>query len=252
MTFLKTLSSGLAAAAVLAAAPASAALITYDVNLNFNPTQTEASPGAGSVGTITGTVTIDTSIPVRDLRIANQTGYDTTDVIGVNLTEATNDGIAAIGGGFGSPTYTSFTFTEYQPVTYIFFGSPISLNTSTATLSGGPGGATYLGLFFQTSASYLDGTLIGPSFQFVFPFPDGRNCSHRELQLDHQRDQVPLRQRHRAGRSGTGDLGDDARGLRRAWFCFSSRGRWAVEAIGAGALGRSLRSSARGPLTRPF
>ena len=173
MTFLKTLSSGLAAAAVLAAAPASAEVITYDVNLNFNPTQTEAPPGAGSVGTITGTVTIDTSIPVRDLRIANQTGYDTTDVIGVNLTEATNDGIAAIGGGFGSPTYTSFTFTEYQPVTYIFFGSPISLNTSTATLSGGPGGATYLGLFFQTSASYLDGTLIGPSFQFVFPLPDG-------------------------------------------------------------------------------
>ncbi len=173
MTFLKTLSSGLAAAAVLAAAPASAEVITYDVNLNFNPTQTEAPPGAGSVGTITGTVTIDTSIPVRDLRIANQTGYDTTDVIGVNLTEATNDGIAAIGGGFGSPTYTSFTFTEYQPVTYIFFGSPISLNTSTATLSGGPGGATYLGLLFQTSASYLDGTLIGPSFQFVFPLPDG-------------------------------------------------------------------------------
>ena len=39
----------------------------------------------------------------------------------------------------------------------------------------------------------------------------------------------------------TGDLGDDARGLRRTRFCFSSRGRRTVETIGADALRRSLR-----------
>ncbi len=175
MTVLKTLSSALAAAAVLAAAPASAALITYDVNLNFNPTQQEASPGAGSVGTITGTVTIDTSIPVEDA-ITNPTSYQPTDVVGVDLTEATNDGLATIGGGFGSPTYTTFTFNEYQPVTHIFFGSPIVFQTSTAQIGQNNyefGGLPFIFLFFQTNDSYFDGTLIGPTIQFDFPYPQG-------------------------------------------------------------------------------
>ncbi len=164
------------AVACALAAPASAAIITYDVDLNFNPLQTEAAPGAGSVGTITGTVTIDTSIPVRDTRIMNQTGYQPTDVVGVDLTEATNDGQAAIGGAFGSPTYTTFMFNEYKPVTHIFFGSPIVFQTSTAEISQNNyefNGDPFIFLFFQTNDSYFDGTLIGPTIQFDFPFPQG-------------------------------------------------------------------------------
>ncbi len=158
------------------AAQANAAIIVYDVDLNFNPLQEEAAPGAGSVGTITGTVTVDTSIPVRDTRIASQTGYQPTDVVGVDLTESTNDRQATIGGAFGSPNYTSFTFNEYKPVTHIFFGSPIVFQTSTAQISQNNyefNGDPYIFLFFQTNASYLDGTLIGPTIQFDFPFPQG-------------------------------------------------------------------------------
>lgn len=176
MTLLKTLSPGLVAVAALAVSPASAALITYDVNLNFNPLAPEAPPGVGSVGTITGTVTIDTSIPIRDSLIADQTSYQPTDVVAVDLTEATNDGQATIGGGFGSPTYTTFTFNEYQPVTHIFFGSPIVFQTSTAEISQNGyefGGQPFMFLFFQTNDSYFDGTLIGPTIQFDFPFPQG-------------------------------------------------------------------------------
>jgi hypothetical protein len=165
-----------AAMLTFSACPAGAAIITYDVSLNFNPLATEASPGAGPVGTITGTVTIDTSIPIRDTRISNQTGYQPTDVVGVDLTESTNDGQATIGGAFGSPTYTSFMFNEYQPVTHIFFGSPIVFQTSTAEIGQNNyefNGNPFMFLFFQTNDSYFDGTLIGPTIKFDFPFPQG-------------------------------------------------------------------------------
>jgi hypothetical protein len=85
--------------------------------MNFNPTVQEAPPGAGSVGTITGTVTFDNS---------------SNTLVAVDLTEATNDGLANIGGGFGSPTYTSITFTQIEPDVITFFGSPDPLPTSGA------------------------------------------------------------------------------------------------------------------------
>ena len=113
----------------LASRPPAPELITYDVNLNFNPTQTEAPPGVGSVGTITGTFTIDTSIPIQDSLIPGQTVYQPTDVTAVNLVESTNDGNANIGGAFGSPTYTSFTFNETGPVTHIFLEAQSYFNS---------------------------------------------------------------------------------------------------------------------------
>ena len=126
MTLLKTLSSALAAAAVLAAAPASAALITYDVNLNFNPTQQEASPGAGSVGTITGTATIDTSIPVEDGHYEPDELSSPRMLLGVDLTEATNDGLADDRRRVRiANLYELSLSTSISPVTHIFFGSPI-------------------------------------------------------------------------------------------------------------------------------
>lgn len=170
------LGAGLVSAGLAGVAPASAALITYNVNLNFNPLVQEAPAGAGSVGTVTGTVTIDTSIPIRDTRIAGQTGYQPTNITAVDLTESTNDGQATIGGAFGSPTYTSFTFNETGPVTHTFFGSPIVFQLSTAEISQNSfefGGQPFLFVSFQTNDSYLDGTLIGPTIQFDFPYPQG-------------------------------------------------------------------------------
>ena len=65
-----------------------------------------------------------------------------------------------------------FNGTEPQPDVITFFGSPDPLPTSGShveQISGQP----YLALFFQTSASVFDGTLIGPSFQFDFPEAGG-------------------------------------------------------------------------------
>ena len=111
-------------AALGSAGSASAELLTYNVNMNFDPTTQEGGPG---VGTITGTFTIDTSIPIAGTPGATTT--QPTDVVAVDLVESTNDGLPYIGGAFGSPTYTSFAFNEYQPVTHIFFGSPIVFQT---------------------------------------------------------------------------------------------------------------------------
>ena len=150
-------------------APASATLITYNVNLNFNPTRQEAPPGAGSVGTITGTFTIDTSIPIQDSLIPGLTNYQPTDVTAVDLVESTNNGQANIGGAFGSPNYTSFTFNETGPGTHIFFGSPIVFQLTTAAISEANykfGGLPYIFLTFQTNDSYFDGSLIEPTIQF--------------------------------------------------------------------------------------
>jgi hypothetical protein len=147
----------LACAGFGAPVQASAAVVTYDVNMNFNPTQAEAPPGAGSVGTITGTVTFDTT--------ANA-------ILGVNLTESTNDGLANIGGGFGSPTYTTITYTQFEPDVITFFGSPDSLATSSVRTFQS-NNVPYLFLSFQTPNTVFDGTLIGPGFQFDFPEAGG-------------------------------------------------------------------------------
>jgi hypothetical protein len=182
MNFVKTDAYGVLCAAGLTLAglagltPASAELITYDVNLNFNPTEQEAPPGAGSVGTITGTFTINTSIPILDTLIPGQTGYQPTDVTAVDLVESTNDRLPNIGGAFGSPTYTSFTFNETGPVIYTFLGSPIVFQLTTAEISQANykfGGLPYIFLTFQTNDSYHDGSLIGPTIQFDFPYPQG-------------------------------------------------------------------------------
>ena len=76
---------------------------------------------------------------------------------------------AVITSGLGT---LRFNGTETQPDVIAFFGSPDPLPTSGShveQISGQP----YLALFFQTSASVFDGTLIGPSFQFDFPEAGG-------------------------------------------------------------------------------
>jgi len=99
---MKSLSTLIFAAGIFAASSAGASPITYDVNLNFDPTVQAGGPG---VGTVTGTVTIDTASNI---------------VTAVNLTESTNNGLSNIGGSFGSPTYSSFTFNQVGTFTTVF------------------------------------------------------------------------------------------------------------------------------------
>jgi hypothetical protein len=87
---------------MFAASSAGASPITYDVNLNFDPTVQGGGPG---VGTVTGTVTIDTA---------------SNTVTAVNLTESTNNGLSNIGGGFGSPTTAALLSIRSEPSTLFF------------------------------------------------------------------------------------------------------------------------------------
>lgn len=134
-------------AAVCVAAPASAwaGIVTYDVDLNYDPTKEDGGTGKG---TVMGTFAV------------NNKAWTITSV---DLTEKTNDPGYTIGGAFGSPTYTSFTFDEPSQarVTY--------------ELGGGSkfGGSPYLFVFFGTDVSYVDGVNVGPYIQFDFAYPGG-------------------------------------------------------------------------------
>jgi len=66
---------------------ASAASVTYNVDLNFDPTTIDGSSGDA---TITGKITINNNSSISN----------------IDLTEATNS-CATFGGAFGSPTYTT-------------------------------------------------------------------------------------------------------------------------------------------------
>jgi hypothetical protein len=142
---MKLLSPLIFAAGIFAASSAGASPITYDVNLNFDPTVTGGGPG---VGTVTGTVTIDT-------------GSNT--VTAVNLTESTNNGLSNIGGAFGSPTYSSFTFNQVGS-----FNTGQTNPFDTLTVSG-----SNVTLMFQSDASIFDGQPIGPKITIEFPYTDG-------------------------------------------------------------------------------
>ncbi|GGE98532.1 hypothetical protein GCM10011611_00020 [Aliidongia dinghuensis] len=162
-----TATFGLAVA--LGAKPARADIITYDVNLNFDPV-TGNQPG---LGTVTGTVTIDTSIPIQGS--SNPGPVQPTDVTAVDLTENTH-GFGTIGGAFGSPTETSFVFNQVAPFTTIFFGQPQVFQTSTAAISQKSdefNGNPFITLFFRTDCCTFDAQPIGPTITFDFPFPDG-------------------------------------------------------------------------------
>jgi PEP-CTERM motif len=142
---MKRLAAGIVAGALAmaCAVPASAAITTYDVNMNFDPTTQEGGPG---VGTITGTFSIDTTT----LALTN-----------LDLTEATHTA-DTIGGGFGSPTFTSLDF-DNSSIT-----SAISGQQADAF-----GGLPFLFVRVQSTCCLLDGIEIGPNFQFDFPTAGG-------------------------------------------------------------------------------
>jgi len=119
-------------------------------DLSFDPTVTGGGPG---VGTVTGTVSIDTA---------------TNTVTAVDLTESTNDGLNAIGGAFGSPTYSTFTFNQVGTFTTYFFGQPQINPFDTVTLSGND-----ISLFFQSNQAIFDAQPVGPSLTIMFPYTSG-------------------------------------------------------------------------------
>jgi PEP-CTERM motif len=135
---LKHLSISLVLCALLGfAGPAAAALVTYDVNLNFDPTTTEGGPG---VGTVIGDFTIDTS---------------TNAITAIDITEKTNT-TDTIGSCCGFPAVTSVTFTALSLSSIDFSGNPSDPLVRT-----------------QSDCCLIDGFQGGPSLQFDFPYPGG-------------------------------------------------------------------------------
>jgi hypothetical protein len=142
---MKKLCVGIALCAALGfTGSASAEILTYDVNMDFDPSTGLGGPG---VGTITGSLTVDTGTPT---------------VTSFSLTESTNT-TTTFGGGFGSPTYTTLTFDNNSAL------SSVSTGQQTDEFSGNP----FLFVRVQSTLSLLDGIEIGPSFQFDFPIAGG-------------------------------------------------------------------------------
>ncbi len=141
---MKHLSISLVLCAFLGfAGPAAAALVTYDVDLNFDPTTTE---GGSGVGTVTGAFTIDTS---------------TNAITAIDLTEKTNT-TDTIGGAFGSITDTSFTFTD------------LALTTAhSGQQADAFGGLPFIFVSTQSGCCEIDGVQVGPFVQFDFPSQGG-------------------------------------------------------------------------------
>ncbi len=136
------------------AAPGSAAIITFDVHLTFDPNSTPTSTlGAAGPGTVTGTLTIDTTKP-----------FD-ANLVAVDLTENSNNGTVL--SGFSGTT--SQLFDTVTPYDVIFFGSPV---TEFPATSSGPlvGSAQYERVSFS-SPPVIDSIQLGRASLLTFPFP---------------------------------------------------------------------------------
>jgi hypothetical protein len=155
--------------ATLGAGPARADLITYSVNLTFDPNSTPTSTlGAAGPGTITGTFTIDTTIPINTINAPTQPpGSQVTNLVSADLVEASNNG-TVLSGFSGSTTQT---FNDVTPYQILFLGSPTTIIPNSADFAS-ISGVTYEQVFFQ-SPPVIDSIQLGPSFQFDFPYPAG-------------------------------------------------------------------------------
>jgi hypothetical protein len=127
----------------ITAVPAGAAIVTYDVDMNFDPTTIDGNPGDA---TITGTVSVDSNSSITN----------------INLNEATNSS-ASFGGAFGSPTFQTL---NYNNSTSIY-----SVNEDQANDEFG--GNPFLFVRVQSNCCLLDGIQVGPGFQFDFPVAGG-------------------------------------------------------------------------------
>jgi hypothetical protein len=157
--------SGISAAALGAAAlavhagAASAAVITYDVNLTFDPNATPTSSlGAAGPGTVKGTVTIDTSIPITT---------PTGNLVAVNLTEKSNNGtLLSVFSLSPAQQYLAVT-----PYVITFLWSPVTEYPAQSHLTG----SSLMPYEFVSFSSQpiFDSIQVGPSIQFDFPYTAG-------------------------------------------------------------------------------
>lgn len=144
------------------ASGASATVITYDVNLTFDPNASPTSSlGAGGPGTVTGTVTIDTSIPITT---------PTGNLVGVNLLEQSNNG--TILSGFSNSAVQLFnSVTPYQ---ITFIGSAVTeYPAQSRIVPSVPGQTGPYELVSFASGPVIDSLQLGPSIQFDFPYTAG-------------------------------------------------------------------------------
>jgi hypothetical protein len=149
----RLLATGIACGVLSWAGAASAAVITYDVNLTFDPNATpESSLGAAGPGTVKGTITIDTSLP---------TGSP-GDVTAVDLLEQSNNG-TILSVFSNSATQLFDTVTPYD---ITFLGSQVTEYPAIY--------ARYTAAQLYQFVSFSSGPIIdsiqeGPSIQFDFP-----------------------------------------------------------------------------------
>lgn len=148
-----------------------ATLITYDVNLHFDPNSTPSfTLGPNGPGTVTGTITIDTSIPIFNYNLGTQIpGYQASNLVSANLSEQSNNGTVL--NGFTNSA--SEIYNNVTPYAIIFFGSPVLEYPVVATL-GTENQVLYERLTF-TSPPVIDSIQSGPSIAFDFPFTAGGN-----------------------------------------------------------------------------
>jgi hypothetical protein len=155
--------------AALGAGPARADLITFSVQMTFDPNSTPQSTlGPNGPGTVTGTFTIDTSIPINNLNAPTQPpGAQVTNLVSADLLEASNNG-TILSAPSGSTTQT---FTDVTPYQIMFIGQPTTIYPNTAVFHD-VGGMLYEEVTFS-SPPVVDSIQEGPWIQFDFPFPVG-------------------------------------------------------------------------------
>jgi hypothetical protein len=155
----KSVACALVLAAASACATAHADVITYQVNLTFDPNASpSASLGAAGPGTVTGTFTIDTSIPITS---------PTGNLVAANLLERSNNGTWL--SGFSQSA--SQAFSTVAPYTITFLWSPVTEYPAQSSLST-KAGTPYEFVSFS-SGPIFDSIQVGPSIQFDFPTAGG-------------------------------------------------------------------------------
>ena len=153
--------------AVNAVTPSRADLLcTYNVNFTYDPNSSPSSTlGAAGPGTVTGTFTIDTTIPVNSP--TQTTGTQVTNLVSADLFDASNND-TPLSGASNSPTEEFNTVTPYV---ITFIGSPTTIIPNSARLADNSGQLYELVDF--SSPPVVDTIQEGPSLQFDFPYPDG-------------------------------------------------------------------------------
>jgi hypothetical protein len=152
--------------AVSAVTQSRADLLTYNVNFTYDPNSSPSSSlNAAGPGTVTGTFTIDTTIPINSP--TQTTGTQVTNLVSADLFDASNNS-TPLSGAYNSPTYEFNTVTPYV---ITFIGSPTTIIPNSSELVNN-GGQLYELVDFS-SPPVIDTIQEGPSLQFDFPYPSG-------------------------------------------------------------------------------